>query len=332
VAWPASSKIFVWERHKLNATTRIILQIKKNREENEETVETGIREFRVFGLFCIIGTSPSAFRANQSRRSTVESQTPSESTPQKDAVKARNFFSRLGGVYFSPGETFREIGSSPKVLAPIVAMIIIGLLVGFYLARNLDLQSLMAGQMQKAVEQGRITKEQMEQQMPLVLRLASVQLVVGAAIGSLVLSLIIAAAFKLITTLIGAENRFKAVFTVTCYTMIAVSIIQSALLILVVQLKGPGELDISNVNSALASNLGALISSILSEDALPKFLLRLAGWVDIFAIWRIALLAIGYAAVSRKLKTATAATWLTGAYLVIALIGSAIGPLKIGGQ
>jgi hypothetical protein len=147
-----------------------------------------------------------------------------------------------------------------------------------------------------------------------------------------VLSLIIAAAFKLIAVVISAENRFKAVFAVTSYTVIAVSIIQSVLLILVVQVKGQGELDISNLNSILASNLGALISSILGEDALPKFLMRLAGWVDIFAIWRLALLSIGYAAVSRKLKTATAATWLTAVYLVIALIASAIGPLNIGGR
>lgn len=262
----------------------------------------------------------------------MDPQTANEPQPQKENVEARNFFSRLGGVYFSPRETFLEIGSSPKVLTPIIAMIIIGLLVGFYLSKNLDLQSLIVNQMQKAIEQGRMTKEQMEQQMPFLLRLVSAQLLIGAAVGSLVLSLIIAAGFKLITTLIGAENRFKGIFTVTSYAMLAVSIIQSALLILVVQLKGPGELDVSNINSALASNLGALVSSILSEDALPKFLMRLAGWVDIFAIWRIALLAIGYAAVSRKLKTATAATWLTAVYLVIALIGSAVGPLRIGGQ
>ena len=262
----------------------------------------------------------------------MDPQTASEPQPQKETVEARNFFSRLGGVYFSPRETFLEIGNSPKVLAPIIAMIIIGLLVGFYLSKNLDLQSLIVNQMQKAIEQGRMTKEQMEQQLPFVLRIAGIQLVVVAAVGNLVLSLIIAAVFKLITTLISAENRFKAVFTVTCYTMIAVSIIQSALLILVVHLKGPGGLDISNINSVLASNLGALISSILGEDALPKFLMRLAGWVDVFAIWRIALLAIGYAAVSRKLKTATAATWLAAVYVVVALIGSAIGPIRISGQ
>jgi hypothetical protein len=262
----------------------------------------------------------------------VESQTVSEPKPEEEAVEARNFFRRLGGAYISPGETFREIGSSPKVLAPIVAMIIIGLLVGFYLERNLDLQSIMAGQMQKAIEQGRMTKEQMEQQMPIIVKFVSIVLVVGTAVGSLLLSLIIAAVFKLITTIISAENRFKAVFTVTCYTMIAVSIIQSALLILVLQLKGAGELDISNVNSLLASNLGALISSVLGEDALPKFFMSLAGWVDIFAIWTIVLLSIGYAAVSRKLKTATAATWLTTLYVIIALIGSAIRQIRIGGQ
>jgi hypothetical protein len=70
-----------------------------------------------------------------------------------------------------------------------------------------------------------------------------------------------------------------------------------------------------------------VLASFLGEDDLPKFLMRLAGYIDVFAIWLIALLAIGYSAASRKLKTATAATWLGIAYGIIALIGSAIGSL-----
>jgi hypothetical protein len=81
--------------------------------------------------------------------------------------------------------------------------------------------------------------------------------------------------------------------------------------------------DISNINSLVASNLGAVFAGILGEDALPKFFMRLAGYVDLFAIWIIALLAIGYSAVSRKLKTSTAAIWIAGVYAVIAVIGAA---------
>jgi hypothetical protein len=66
-----------------------------------------------------------------------------------------------------------------------------------------------------------------------------------------------------------------------------------------------------------------VLSALVGEDALPKYLMNLARYVDLFNIWLICLLAIGSAAVSRKLKTSTAAIWLGGAYAVMALIGAA---------
>jgi hypothetical protein len=179
---------------------------------------------------------------------------------------------------------------------------------------------MMAEQFDQAVAQGRMTQEQADQQAALVSKFADAQLIVGAPLASLAITLIIAAVFKLISSLIGVENRFKPVFAVTLYTMLAVSIVQSGLMALVLYLKGPGSVDISNPNSVVASNLGAL----LGEDALPKFFMKLAGYIDIFAIWLIAWLSIGYAAVSRKLKTGRAAFWLGTLYAIVAIVGAAI--------
>ena len=248
-----------------------------------------------------------------------------EQTLPPSSVEKRNFFSRLGGVYLSPGETFRGVGQSPGVLWPILASVIFGLLVGFYVSRALDIQSLVVNQLQTLVDQGRMTKEQMQQSLPLAGVVAKVQVYVSP-VSSILVSLVIAAVFKLITTLVGAENRFSAVFSVTLYAMLAVSIIQTVLFALVLHFKGPGEVTASNINSLVVSNLGAVLSAV-SGDSLPKFVLRLAGWVDIFAAWRIALLSIGYAAVSRKLKVSKAVAWLTGAYALIALVGSLFSSL-----
>jgi hypothetical protein len=253
---------------------------------------------------------------------TMESNT--ESMPEGEALKPKDFFSRLAGTYFAPRETFREIGISPKVLIPLIALILISALVGFYMSRNLDMESMMAEPLKQAVADGRMTQEQMERQLTWITKFADVQMIVGAPLMGVLMTLVIAAVFKLISSLINVENKFKSLFAVTLYAMIAVSIIQSGLLILVLYLKGPGEVDLSNVNSVVASNLGAVLSAILGEDALPEFFMKLAGYIDIFAIWIIALLSIGYAAVSRKLKTSRAAFWLGTAYAVIAVIGAAI--------
>jgi hypothetical protein len=245
-----------------------------------------------------------------------------EPAPEREVPQ--NFFERLWGVYLSPTSAFREIGHSPRVLVPILVLIAVGLLVGLYLTKNLDLQAMLAAQYGKAVEQGTITKAQMEQQLGMVSKLVGIELIVGAGLGSFVLALIVAGYGKLFSLFAGAENRFKALFSVTLYAMIGISILRSALMVLILHFRGPGDVSLTNINAVIMSNLGSVLSSLMGDDALPKFFMKLAGYIDAFAIWNIALLSIGYSAVSQKLKTSAAATWLGVAYAVLALIGSAV--------
>jgi hypothetical protein len=247
-----------------------------------------------------------------------------QTSPEAQPPKYENFFSRLAGVYFSPRDAFREIGVSPRVLIPIIVLVVVSALVGFYVSRNIDMEALVAGQLEQAVAQGRMTQEQADQQATVIAKYAGLQFIIIAPLASLLMVLLIAAGFKLISSLMSVENTFKAVFAVTLYAMLAVSIVQSALTVFVLYLKGPEGMDASSVNSLVASSLRALISGLMGDDALPGFFMKLAGFVDLFAIWIIALLAVGYAAVSRKLKTSRAAFWLVAVYAVIAVIWAAI--------
>jgi hypothetical protein len=47
----------------------------------------------------------------------------------------------------------------------------------------------------------------------------------------------------------------------------------------------------------------------------------------VFYIWRVILLAIGYAAVSRKLKTSTAMLYTGVVALIVAIVGAAWGAM-----
>lgn len=261
----------------------------------------------------------------------MDSETKSESVSQAEAIKPQSFFSRLGGVYSSPRQTFQEVGRSPRVLIPIVALIIIGLLFGYLLIQRVDVNALAAEQMdrmEQLVARGYMTQEQFDQAKERAASAPRWRTVVGIPFGLILTALIIAGLAKLVSAaFLGAGNRFKAILSVTLFTTIAVFLVYRALFTLILFLKDPAELSASGINSLLASNLGTWISSILGADALPKFLMGLARWVDIFAIWKIALLAIGYSAVSQKLKASTAATWLGIAYGIIALISTAAGSL-----
>ena len=258
----------------------------------------------------------------------MEPESANESMSEmEEAPKPRSFFSRIGGVYASPRDAFGEIGRSPRVLVPMVILIIIGLLVGVYLSKNLDVESMLASRLESAVQQGSITQQQMDQQLAMMSKFAGLQLILGSMISSLLLALVIAGYAKLFSIFSGAENRFKPLLSVTIYVLIAISVIQSGLTILIMQLKGPGEVDLAHVGSVVASSLGAILTSLMGDDALPKFVMGLANAVDVFAIWTIVLLAIGYSVVSKRLKTGTAALWLGITYAIIAMISAAVSSI-----
>jgi hypothetical protein len=243
--------------------------------------------------------------------------------PEVEAVEPKSFFARLGDVYMSPGEAFEEITRTPRLAFPIIVLIIISMVAGFYTAGILDPGSLVE-QMQQAGTQG-ATPEQMQAILPTALK---VILTVLSPIGSIIIILIVAGFFRVASIIATKENTYKDLFTVTVYATVAILIIQTIALILTYHLKGPATVSMVNMGSIIASSLGAILASLFGNDALPKFFMALSQRVEFFAIWKIVLLAIGYSTVTKKLKTATAATWLGIAYGVIALISAAASALR----
>jgi hypothetical protein len=249
-------------------------------------------------------------------------QDPTDGMPAPEAAAPVNIFSRLGGVYISPGVTFKAIGADARLPMPLFLMIVIGFLQGLFLSRHISYEALVSG----ASSQGQMPPEQM-QFLPAFMKIMTV---VSGGIGSLIVVLIVAAVFLLISKIISVENNYKTLLTVTVYAFLATMIVQFLLIFLVISLKGEGMIDPRNLASVIRSSLGAILAGLFGDDILPKFFLRLAYYIDLFAIWRIALLSIGFAAVTRKLKTSTAATWLIILYGIIALIGASFSALSGG--
>ena len=88
----------------------------------------------------------------------MEPEVASESMQPIESIKPRSFFSRLGGVYTSPGETFKELGRSPGVLMPIIVLVFISVLAAYYLTLKIDLSAMGAAQFESMVEQGMLPK------------------------------------------------------------------------------------------------------------------------------------------------------------------------------
>jgi hypothetical protein len=239
----------------------------------------------------------------------------------------KNFFGRLFGIWFSPGETFPEIGRAPRVLIPTLVFIALAGGSSYSLTDRYGYENIVRKQMESAVNTGLLPQDIAEEAIrqattPDKVIQGKIRRVVFTAIGMVAVLLVNAGLFKGFSLLMGAENEFKRVYSVTAYAFVAVSLISTIVFVVSIYLKDPADIDIYNPT---ASNLGALLSTMV--DGAPKFVLGLASYIDVFSVWRLILLTIGYTKVTRKMKTGTAATFLVVFYCVMALIGAALTSL-----
>ena len=71
----------------------------------------------------------------------------------------------------------------------------------------------------------------------------------------------------------------------------------------------------------------AALLPLFGVTGLPKFVSGLLSYFDIFYIWKLILLGIGYAAVSPRLKSSTAVTICGLLGLLLAIVAAAWGAL-----
>ncbi len=246
----------------------------------------------------------------------------SQNEPPASAPPAQGFFGRLMGVYFSPTETFQDVGRSPGVLVPIIALVVLAVVGTFVAFSKLPFDQMMNQRTEEMVQEGRMTQEQADQQREQMKKIAPIMKIATpfiAAITMVIITLIVAGIAKLISMVMGVENSFMPVWSVAIYTTLAVSIISTLIFLILVFVKPADEFD---MNNPLGSNLGALLPA-LGMGGLPKFVTALLSYVDIFYIWKVILLGIGFSAVSKKLKSSTAITVTAIVAVFFALGGAA---------
>jgi hypothetical protein len=242
------------------------------------------------------------------------------------AAKPQNFFSRLIGVIFSPGETFAEIGRAPRLLIPLICLALLGAATRFVVVnrygyenmirKQIEVQTEVMSKMNVPQERMKEIKERAEEQLnPEKLKWVKLRDTLGTGLVFPIVVLIVAGVFKLFTLIMGASNRFKSVLSAVSFAYLGVGILHLVVTAISVYLKSPEDIDLFN---PVASNVGAILS--MAGAGLPKFLTALASWVDVFGIWRIALLAIGCAAGTTKMKPGTASIPHIVLYCIVAVI------------
>ncbi|MEO8505248.1 MAG: YIP1 family protein [Acidobacteriota bacterium] len=218
-------------------------------------------------------------------------------------------FGRLIGAIVSPVKTFASIALRPTWLAPMAALVLAAVLVTLVVTPRMDMRSIIK---QSIEESGRdLTPEQMDNAVEQGAKFAKIGPIVGIIAQPIVL-LIIALVFWVGFKLAGGEFGFGTSFSVTTHAMLP-GVLSALLSIPVVMNKPTLGYDEVKTGSFLMSNLGAF-----APTGTHRALVSLLSSIDVFSIWTLILLVIGYRAAA-KVSKGTAIGVVVGAWAVYVL-------------
>lgn len=227
-------------------------------------------------------------------------------------------FARLLGVVVSPGEAFADVDRAPLPYLPLLLLLALTAGATAFTFARIPMDGMINERLQQMVEEGRLTQEQVAQQQEQMAAMRPVMRWVGpisSVVVILLLTLAVAGFARLVSLMMGYENRFLSLWSVTIYAWLATSLFTTLLFLVVVFVKPVEEIDITN---PLGSNLAALLP-LFGITGLPRFVTSFLTWVDLFYGWRVVLLGIGYAAVTKRVAASTSLLFCGVIALLIAL-------------
>jgi Yip1 domain len=231
--------------------------------------------------------------------------------------------SRLTGTLLSPGETFADVNRKPTWIAPMIIAIATVLASTFFFQWRVhpDWDSIMRNQMKKQMERSNqsLTEEQMQQRVEVGKSIAKFSPII-AAVFTPIIYVILAGIFALGLMFIQAQTTFKKILSVVAWSSAAIGIVATVVTMASLMVRDAESLrSIDPTQSAgiVPSNLAAFLPS--DTSAVIK---SVAGSLDIFTIWILIILSIGFASIagSRKITTGKTATVVFGFWLVFVLI------------
>jgi len=207
---------------------------------------------------------------------------------------------RIPGALFSPTRTFESIARRPTWFPPLLLWTALSIVVTFLILPRIDYDRMIRGALEK---RGQTLPEErvqsiIEGQKKMAPVLYGGIAVVAPTVVSLIVTLVFWGAFKAF----GWDATFRQAFGATAHGFLP-GVLGS--LILIPVLMGRETVDPRNMGDLLRSNLGFLV------DPASKMLHSLAQSLDIFSIWSLALLVIGYSAAAKVSRKAAAGVIVT---------------------
>jgi hypothetical protein len=215
--------------------------------------------------------------------------------PVAESQAAISPFGRIIGVLFSPKATFGDIARKPSWLLPVLISTVLGIASTVVLNQRMDWRDYITQQIEKSPRAANMPAEQKEKQVEISAKVTVYIVYLAGAIGSVCFAVIVGAVMMLAYNLLaGAGAGFSQSLGIAAHSLV-VGVVSTPIFLLVLLLRPKGTIDPEN---PVATNLAAF----LPEES-AKWLLTLCKSIDVFTIWILVLIAIGFAAVNpKKLK------------------------------
>jgi Yip1 domain len=237
----------------------------------------------------------------------------SATTPSPAATASDNSFARIFGAIFSPKPTFASIVQRPTWIVPVVLGCIVFIVVIFVFTQRGGWARFFQKQMADNSRMQQMTPEERENVMEKQVKYAPIFGYFEGVVIPPLAAVITAAVLLGIFNLTGStQTTFKTSLAIVAFAW-SPWLIHGLLSILILFLKDPATVDLQNL---VASNVGAFL-----PEGSAKWLSALLGSVDIFAIWTLSLLAIGFSATNpKKLSVGKAFALAAAGWIVFVLI------------
>ena len=221
------------------------------------------------------------------------------SMPAPEAAAPISPIGRIVGVFTSPKQTFTSIAEKPSWVAPMLLMMILAVVVGGLLNSKMNWAQYIRHKAEENPRFEQLSEDKKDEAVAGQVKFwAGFSYAVGAVaipISILIFAGIYLVAFNLMS---GAGVRYGQSFAITTHAFLPAAI-TSILAMIILPLKTYGDVDPENI---VATSLKAYL-----PETAPKPLLALGGSLELFWIWCLVLVAIGFAAANpRKVKPGAA--------------------------
>ena len=234
---------------------------------------------------------------------TIESAGTPPAQPVAPAAP-KNVFQRMAGVFFAPDETFEDIARRPDILWPLLILTLVGFITTMLIMPHLDLDALVTQQAEMIQKQNpNMSDADVERMGRMTKAMARVSGWLGPVfiiIGYLIIALVLWGAFRLM----GGDGDFKQSLSTTMYAYVPRMILGGIIATVIIAMRG--SVDPTEMATVVKTSPAFLVD--MKEQPVLHSLLAS---FDLFVLWTIFLLAVGFSKVARVSKAKSAAIVVT---------------------